>query len=60
MFSSSDQVFLFLGNDLSEPTNVIGWEQGEFAIENGIVVEAGIPVRAFTRRVEAILANATH
>lgn len=59
-FSVGDEVFLFLGSDLSEPTNVIGWEQGTFSIENGMVVEAGMPLRAFVRRIQAILENGSH
>lgn len=50
-----DQVYLFLNNDYSGLTNVVGWAQGTFHVEDGVVVEANIPTRLFERRLEAVL-----
>ncbi len=54
------EVYLFLSDDMGKLTNVVGWAQGAFHVEDGVVLEAGVPQRAFERRVEAILDSATN
>ncbi len=53
-------VYLFLSNDFHQMTNVVGWAQGTFHVENGVVLEAGVPERTFERRIEAILDSAAN
>lgn len=59
-FRAGEEMVLFLHHNFSEPTSVVGWEQGQFEVADGIVIQAGVPVRAFTRRVEAILNQSSH
>jgi hypothetical protein len=54
------EVYLFLSNDFHQLTNVVGWAQGTFHVEDGVVLEAGVPVRTFERRIEAILDSAAN
>ena len=56
-FLEGQDVLLFLHNDMTDLTNVVGWEQGAFHIEDGVVREVGVPVKTFRRRVDAVLEN---
>ncbi len=52
---AGQELYLFLHNDTNLPTTVVGWAQGAFHVEDGVVVEVGAPLHAFERRLEAIL-----
>ncbi|MAE70407.1 MAG: hypothetical protein CME06_08075 [Gemmatimonadetes bacterium] len=58
--SENQEVYLFLKNEMGTLTNVVGWAQGAFHVEDGVVLEVGVPQRAFERRVEAILGSAAN
>lgn len=54
-FETGDEVILFLLDDSSYESNILGWEQGRFTIEDGIVEQNGKRVSDFIAEVESHL-----
>lgn len=56
-FLEGQDVVLFLHGDMTDLTNVVGWAQGAFHIEDGVVRQAGVPLKTFRRRLDAVIEN---
>jgi hypothetical protein len=52
-FSVGDELLLFLVDDESFESNVLGWHQGRFNIVDGVVVQNGETVNNFIREIES-------
>jgi hypothetical protein len=57
-FKVGDEVILFLLDDPSFESNVLGWEQGLFNIRDGVVVQNGMNVVDFIAEIESNILNA--
>ena len=55
-FEEGQEVIVFLRKEYFQ---VVGWFQGKYTIEDGVVVEKGMPVELFTAQIRAILQGVT-
>jgi len=54
-FSVGDELLLFLVDDESFESNVLGWHQGRFNIVDGVVVQNGETVNNFIHEIESLI-----
>jgi hypothetical protein len=56
-FVVGDELILFLLDDMTYESNVLGWEQGRFNINDGLVVQNGKTVEGFIAEIESNFLN---
>lgn len=56
-FQVGDELILFLLDDMSYESNVLGWEQGRFNVVDGSVVQNGKTVEDFIAGIESNFFN---